>query len=91
MAKPYLAQLSAFQFEEETISAYLKRTHIFFQVNEITEDKHKATVILNAIGAKTYTFLRDLLSSVALTDKSFEELSAALKANFGPKSLVITK
>jgi len=64
MAKPYLGQLSAFQFKEETISAYLERTHIFFQANEITEDKRKVTVFLNAIGAKMYTLLRDLLSPV---------------------------
>jgi len=91
MVKPYLGQLSAFEFEEETISAYLERTHIFFQVNKITEDKCYVTVFLNAIGAKMYTLLRDFLSPVALTDKSFEKLSAALKAHFEPKPLMIAE
>ena len=91
MAKPYLGQLSAFQPDEETISAYLERTDIFFQANDITEDKRKVTVFLNAIGAKTYTLLRDLLSPAALTDKTFKELSDALKAHFEPKPLVIAE
>ena len=52
MATPYLGQLAAFQPEEETISAYLERTNIFFEANEITTDKRKVTVFLNAIGPR---------------------------------------
>ena len=60
-------------------------------MNKITEDKCSVTVFLNAIGAKMHTLLRDLFSPAALTDKSFEKLSAALKAHFEPKPLVIAK
>ena len=49
-----LGQLCAFNPEEETISAYLKRTNIFFEANRIEKDKQKVTLFLNAIGAKTY-------------------------------------
>ena len=91
MATPYLGQLASFQPEEETISAYLERTNIFFQANEITEDKRKVTVFLNAIGARTYTLLRDLLSPATLTEKTFTELCATLKAHFQPKPIVIAE
>ena len=91
MATPYPRQLTSFQPEEETILAYLERTNIFFQANKITEDKRKVTVFLNAIGARTYTLLRDLLSPATLTEKTFTELCATLKAHFQPKPIVIAE
>ena len=38
-ATTLLGQLAAFNQEEETISAYLERTNIFFEANKIEEDK----------------------------------------------------
>ena len=35
-----MGQLSVFNQEEETISAYLERTNIFFEANKIEEDKY---------------------------------------------------
>ena len=87
----YLGQLAAFQPEEETISVYLERTNIFFEANEITVDKRKVTVFLNAIGPRTYTLLRDLISLTALTEKNYEELCTTLKALFEPKPIVIVE
>ena len=60
--KQYLGHLSAFQQESDTISAYLERVQIFFDGNGIKEDKEKVPVFLNAVGARTYAQLRDLLS-----------------------------
>ena len=85
-----LGQLSAFNQEEETISAYLERTNIFFEANKI-EDKQKVTLFLNAIGAKTYGLLRDLLSPEALMTQSFKQLTDALTGHFEPKPLVIAE
>ena len=60
--KQYLGQLSAFQQESDTISAYLERVQIFFNANGIEEDKQKVPIFLNAIGVWTYALLKDLLS-----------------------------
>ena len=38
-AKQYVGQLSSFQPNSETISAYLERIQIFFGINTIEEDK----------------------------------------------------
>ena len=89
--QPIFGQLSSFHVEEETIITYLERTEIFFQANEITEDKRKVPLFLNAIGPKTYSLLRDLLSPTALTDKTFAELKTALKGHFEPKPIVIAE
>ena len=86
-----LGQLSAFNQEEETISAYLERTNIFFEANKIEEDKQKVTLFLTAIGAKTYGLLRDLLSPEALMTQSFKQLTDALTGHFEPKPLVIAE
>ena len=86
-----LGQLCAFNPEEETISAYLERTNIFFAANKIEEDKHKVTLFLNVIDAKTYELLRDLLSPAALTTQSFNQLTDALTGHFEPKPLVIAE
>ena len=79
----------AFQPEEETISVYLERTNIFFEANKITTDKCKVTVLLNAIGPRTYMLQRDFTFLMALTDKKYAELCAMLKAQFKPKLIVI--
>ena len=89
--QPIFGQLSFFHSEEETITAYLERTEIFFQANEITEDKCKVPIFLHVIGPKTYSLLRDLFSPTALTDKTFAELKTALKGHFELKPIVIAK
>ena len=47
--------------------------------------------VLNAIGPRTYTLLRDLISPTALTEKKYAELCATLKAHFKPKPIVIAE
>ena len=91
MAKQYLGQLSAFQQDSDTISAYLERVQIFFNANGIEEDKQKVAIFLNAVGARTYALLRDLLSPAKPADKTFAELQKALTDHFEPKPLVIAE
>ena len=90
-AAPFLGQLPSFNPEEETTSAYLERTIIFFEANKIEDDKQRITLFLNAIGAKTYSLLRDLLSPAALTTKKFQQLADTLTGHFEPKPLVIAE
>lgn len=90
-AKQYFGQLSNFQQDSDTISAYLECVQIFFNANGIEEDKQKVPIFLNAVGAWTYALLRDLLSPAKPTAKSFEELQKALTDHFEPKPLVIAE
>ena len=71
-AKQFLGQLSEFQQDSETISAYLERVQIFFNANGIEEDKQKVPIFLNAVGAQTYALLRDLLSPAKPAAKSLQ-------------------
>ena len=90
-AKLYLGQLSAFQQDSNTISAYLERVQTFFNGNGIEEDKQKVPIFLNAIDARTYALFRDLLSPAKPADKTFAKLQKALTDHFELKPLVIVE
>ena len=57
----HFGQVHEYQASQEPVSAYLERISLFFQVNEIAEEK-QVVVFLSVVGATTYTLLRDLLA-----------------------------
>ena len=89
MATQY-GQLQEFQPESESIKAYLERASLYFAANEIAADK-KVPILLSSIGAPTYALLSDLLAPTSPGDKSFDEITAALRNHFEPKRSVITE
>ena len=64
---------------------YLERMDLYFTVNEIAKGRRVA-IFLSVIGAKT-----DLVSSVRIKDKGFEQFADVLKKHFEPKSFIIAK
>jgi hypothetical protein len=76
-------RIEPFNAENESITAYLERIELFFQANEIANEK-KVAVLLSVIGGKTYTLLRGLLSPAKPQEKTFAELAAELKKHFEP-------
>lgn len=79
-----------FKPENESISAYLERVSLFFEVNEIDNEK-RVTWLLNMMGAKTYSLVRTLVALAEPKSKSMEELTQVLKQHFEPKRLVIAR
>lgn len=59
---------------------------LYFATNDIKDEK-KVPVLLSAIGAKTYVLLRSLVTPTAPKDKSFKDISDALKEHFEPKPI----
>ena len=51
----------------------------YFLANEITSSSKKRALLINAMGANSYTLLRNLITAAAPSDKSFMELVEALK------------
>ena len=72
------------------MTAYVERTQLFLEANEIAEAKHVA-VFLSAIGAKAYALLRNLLAPVSPKEKTFKELVDTLKSHYEPKPLTIAE
>ena len=85
-----IAQMSAFEPENERISVYLERVQIFFVANGIEEDK-QGPVFLSVLGGKVYALLRDLLAPAKPSDNSFDDLSDVLTKHFEPKLVVIAE
>ena len=81
--------MQEFEPETESISAYLERLQMFFDANNIADEK-KVSVLLTVIGKNTFSLLRNLLAPTSPKDKSLE-LTAMLKAHFEPKPLVIAE
>ena len=65
-----LSRLEEFQPEEDSIASYLERVELYFVANDTNSDK-KVPVFLSAVGAQTYSFLRDLLAPAKLKDQTF--------------------
>ena len=86
----FYGQLSQFDSDQETMSAYLERVEIFFQANNIAEEK-QVGIFLSLIGAKTYGLLRDLVAPAKPKEKTLAELTEALRTHFEPQPLIIAE
>ena len=67
-------QLSQFEADQETMSAYLEQVEIFFQANNIAEEK-QAGIFLSLIGGKTYGLLWNLVAPAKPKEKALAELT----------------
>ena len=85
MATAVVGRLDTFK-GEEMITEYLERVELYFAANDIKNEK-KVPVLLSAIGAKTYALLWSLVTPAAPKDKSFKDISDALKEHFEPKPI----
>ena len=53
--------LHEFDVEKETITTYLERAEVYFDTNNIADNK-KVPILLSTIGAKTYSLLRSIVA-----------------------------
>ena len=85
-----VSNVGEFQPDNESISAYLERVSLFFEVNGIEAGKQVAW-LLNIIGAKNYSLVRTLVAPEEPKSKILEQLTAVLKQHYEPKRLVIAR
>ena len=83
-------KITAFQAEDESISAYLERVELYFVANDIDAAK-QVPILLSSIGAKTYELLRSLTAPKAPKEKSLKELKDTLTSHFEPAPIVIAE
>ena len=83
-------QLHEFDAESETVTAYLERAELYFDANDVADEK-KVPVLLSNIGAKTYGLVRSLVAPKAPKETTFAEIKNLLKSHFEPTPSVITK
>ena len=85
-----IGRLTEFDPKSDSITAYVERVTLFFQANEIAEGKQVA-VFLSAMGPKTYSLLRSLVTPESPKDKTLAQLVEVLKKHLEPKPLVIAE
>ena len=68
MATATYGKFAEFNPENERISEYLKRLHLHFDANNVTNAK-KVSVLLTVIVSKTYPLLRGQLGPTSPKDK----------------------
>ena len=90
MATIAIGRLTEFDPNSDSITAYVERVKLFFHANEIAEGKQVA-VFLSAMGPKTYSLLRSLVTPESPKDKTLEQLVEVLTKHFEPKPLVIAE
>ena len=83
-------KLDEFKVGSESIRTYIEQVELFFEANEIPEQKQVA-VFLSVVGSTTYTLLRDLLAPTKPQEKSLSELFKTLEQHYEPKPLVIAQ
>ena len=87
---PSFRHLLEFEPEKESIMTYVERAQLFFNANDIKEEKQVA-ILLSVTGCKTFALLQSLLSPELPKDKSFEQLAMVLKQHFEPKPVIIAQ
>lgn len=85
-----LGQLETFDPEQENITSYLERVALYFDANEVKDEK-KVAVLLTVIGTKNYGIIRSLVAPQTPKEKTFDELQAVLKGHFQPEPLIIAE
>ena len=65
-------RLNEFYVENETVTAYMERVELYFDANDVADDK-KVPVLLSNIGAKMYGLLRSLAALKAPKEKTLDD------------------
>ena len=85
-----IGKLHNFKSGSETIDSYLERVDLYLKANSIAEDK-RVPFLLTALGPTMYTRLRELLAPDNLAEKSYDDLTTALRNYYEPKRVIIAE
>ena len=80
-----IGKIEQFDPSVEEWETYEERLEQFFIVNDLEAEK-KVPALLSLIGAKTYALLKNLLTPVKPSTKSYKELTDILKGHFSPQT-----
>lgn len=85
-----IGKLDSYDSSSEDWATYIERLDQYCVANDIAEGK-KVSVLLCAMGAKTYTLLRSLLAPIKPAEKSYAEMVRVLQDHLNPKPLLIAE
>ena len=76
--------IEEFDSSHKDCPQYMERLGYFFDANGIESAEKKCAVLLTLIGATMYKLLRSLVVPSKPSEKTYQELIAALTAHFSP-------
>lgn len=90
MAAMQFGHVDEYKEAEEDSESYIEHFEQWLLANDISSEK-KVSVFLSVIGAETYGMLKNIVTPMKLSERTYKELKAALPAHYRPQPLVITK
>ena len=84
-------QLGEFNPNKEKITTYLDRVVLYMEANNSVAADKKVAVLLTVIGPKNYALLHGVRAPTNPREKTFEELTPALREHYEPKPVVIAE
>ena len=82
--------LNEFNSDVETIAKYLDQVLLYFEANEVADDK-RVPILLSSIGPTTYSVICDLAAPVNPKTLTMPAIAQLLKDHFEPKRLIIAE
>ena len=79
-----------FHPKSDSIKSYLERAQLYFAANDVAADKQVA-VLLNSIGAPTYSLISDLAAPGPPIDKTLRAIKEILRGHYEPKRAIIAE
>ena len=89
-ASTLIGSIQPFDENTETFTSYVERLELFFDANDVSNDKKKAS-LLSLVGPKTYSLLRGLTSPQKSKDKTYKEIIELLEGHLSPVPLEIAQ
>ena len=83
--------LAAFESASEDCTEHIERLQFYFDANGISNAANQRAVLLSCYGPSTFRLLRSLVLPTPLTELSFKDLVAKMKAHREPKLSVIVQ
>lgn len=80
-----IGTLVAYDHSSQSWEEYIEIIQHFFAANGINDANKQKSVLISAVGAETYSLMRNLVSPDKPGDRSFDELVKLMKDHYNPR------
>lgn len=85
MATGTIGTLGAFDAKSQTWEEYSEVLEQFFVANEIEDEGKQRAILISVVGPQTYSVMRNLLSPVKPSERTYQQLVTMLRNHFNPQ------
>ncbi len=85
MATGTIGSLGAFDAKAQTWEEHSEVLEQFFVANEIEDEGKQRAILISVVGPQTYSVMRNLLSPVKPSGRTYQQLVVMLRNHFNPQ------